>query len=117
MAYRNKEDQARSAKKHYDLNKDLIKKRAKDYKVVNQAIIKEYVDKLKLSPCMDCKQTFHPIAMDFDHVRGIKVKAISQMINNGFSLEKIKIEIEKCELVCSNCHRIRTYERRSKSGD
>jgi hypothetical protein len=117
MAYKNKEDQARNAKKHYELNKDLIKKRAKNYKVINQNTIKEYVNELKLNPCTDCKQTFHSIAMDFDHVRGTKIKAVSQMINSGFGLEKIKLEIEKCDLVCSNCHRIRTHERRSKSGD
>jgi hypothetical protein len=47
--------------------------------------------------------------MDFDHVRGVKVTHISQLVQGN--LQKIKDELEKCELVCSNCHRERTHQR------
>lgn len=39
----------------------------------------------------------------------IKTKNISRMVSN--SLDKIMLEISQCELVCANCHRIRTYMR------
>lgn len=70
------------------------------------------VNKLKEAPCMDCKQTFHPCAMDFDHLRD-KTMSISEMVTRGWSTEEVLAEIAKCELVCSNCHRVRTFNRRS----
>jgi hypothetical protein len=36
------------------------------------------------------------------------------MIHDGFSWAAIKKEILKCEVVCANCHRIRTYDRLTK---
>ena len=49
--------------------------------------------------------------MDFDHRdRKTKLTNINRMINyRSYSKEKILEEIEKCDLVCANCHRIRTY--------
>jgi hypothetical protein len=52
--------------------------------------------------------------MDFDHVRGEKLFDVSRMVGPGLSLELIKAEIAKCDVVCANCHRIRTFERRHK---
>ena len=60
-------------------------------------------------PCSDCGGTFHPVAMDFDHRPGApKTKSISNMVNHHRLRSEILREIAKCELVCSNCHRIRT---------
>ncbi len=49
--------------------------------------------------------------MDFDHVRGKKRFNISQYSNKVVSLEVVKEEVAKCEIVCSNCHRHRTHVR------
>lgn len=74
---------------------------------------KKLVDDLKASTsCKDCGLKYHPCVMDFDHVRGEKVEHVSVMISRGYSLEAIQAEIAKCELVCSNCHRMRTFRRR-----
>ena len=64
------------------------------------------------SGCVDCGGSFPPVAMDFDHVKGIKIEGISDMIAHSAPLDRILKEIEKCELRCSNCHRIKTYEKR-----
>ena len=48
--------------------------------------------------------------MDFDHVKGNKDRAISVMVGQKVSKDRILREIEKCELVCANCHRLRTYK-------
>ena len=64
---------------------------------------------LKQEPCMDCGFKFPPVAMDFDHVRGVKVATVSQM--NSFSWSRVILELDKCDLVCANCHRIRTQSR------
>lgn len=72
--------------------------------------IRDAVDKLKSKPCTDCGGTFPVVCMDFDHVRGEKEFNISRGISYGYKLERILAEIEKCELVCSNCHRVRTHK-------
>lgn len=63
------------------------------------------------TPCMDCGQMFPAEAMDFDHARGVKVKGIAHMIAHNYSLDDIQAEIAKCDIVCANCHRVRTRSR------
>lgn len=63
----------------------------------------------KYAPCTDCGNRFHPVCMDFDHVRGEKISSISRLMNQGESSDKLLAEISKCELVCANCHRLRTH--------
>lgn len=62
---------------------------------------------------MDCGEIYPPWVMDFDHRDGeVKIRSISYMaIGNTSSFAKIKQEIAKCDLVCANCHRQRTYSR------
>lgn len=69
------------------------------------------LDHLKDGPCADCKNTFPPVCMDFDHVRGEKVGQLSRMVRK-YGAGALENEIAKCELVCANCHRIRTQKRR-----
>lgn len=75
---------------------------------------KEFRDKLSKikenNGCKDCGIKNH-IILDFDHIKDKKYN-VSQMIRDGFSWKAIIKEIEKCEVVCANCHRIRTYNRR-----
>lgn len=62
--------------------------------------------------CADCGGKFHFSAMDFDHVEGEKVDCVGNMTRDSRPFEAILNEIEKCELVCSNCHRVRTWKRK-----
>lgn len=62
---------------------------------------------LKSGPCVDCGQTYHPAAMQFDHVDGAKEYTISGMMNSP--RERVLKELEKCVLRCANCHAIRHY--------
>lgn len=69
------------------------------------------IEELKsTTPCMDCEGIFPPECMDFDHLRD-KVKGVSALAYAGRPWEEIQAEIDKCELVCANCHRIRTRRR------
>ena len=72
--------------------------------------IKEIKEK---NPCIDCKIWYPYYVMDFDHVRGRKHKNVSELIDS-LSKKKIDEEIAKCEIVCSNCHRVRTHDRLMK---
>jgi hypothetical protein len=74
--------------------------------------VKRYVDRLKAkTPCADCRRKFPPICMDFDHLRA-KTRSIANLVSGAYRLALIKEEITRCELVCANCHRIRTAKRK-----
>lgn len=71
----------------------------------NSAFILDY---LLCHPCSDCGEQDIRV-LEFDHVEE-KLKSVSIM-RRGYSLESVMEEIAKCEVVCANCHRIRTSER------
>lgn len=63
-------------------------------------------------PCYDCGQKFPPECMDFDHVTGTKSFGISNGVSRTW--EEVRLEIDKCQLVCACCHRTRTKNRARK---
>lgn len=71
-----------------------------------------YVKSYKLEHgCTDCGYNAHHAALDFDHLPGtVKVRDIKSGRQLGW--EALLAEIAKCEVVCANCHRIRTVTRR-----
>lgn len=73
-------------------------------------------DKLKSKPCTDCNQTFPPYCMDFDHIPelGPRLSSVGNIIQSAMDIKRVMEEIAKCELVCANCHRIRTHKRRQR---
>jgi hypothetical protein len=65
--------------------------------------------------CTDCGETFPVFVMHWDHLPGLaKVGDISSMLGHA-SREAILEELKKCELVCANCHVMRTVTRALKS--
>lgn len=83
--------------------------------LANRAKKRNVVNQLKAEPCTDCRSRFHPEAMGFDHITTDKFKNVSHMLT--YSLERILSEVKKCELVCANCHAVRTYNRRTRVAD
>lgn len=71
-------------------------------------------EKLKRGECIDCKLKVNGNfwIFDFDHVRGNKIKNVSQMVVGGYTEDDIAKEMKKCDLRCRNCHRIVTHQRR-----
>jgi 5-methylcytosine-specific restriction endonuclease McrA len=65
------------------------------------------LDYLRAHPCVDCGEP-DPVVLDFDHLRD-KVKNISAMLRHRW--DAVLAEIDKCEVVCANCHRRRTARR------
>ena len=62
----------------------------------------------KTHPCVDCGET-NPVVLDFDHRDpDDKEFTISQGLGHSFSLHRLMVEIEKCDVRCANCHRKRT---------
>lgn len=64
-------------------------------------------DILQRSKCIDCGDQRWQV-LEFDHVRGDKVRAISDMVKSGMSIDNIESEIAKCDIRCANCHRLKT---------
>lgn len=94
-------------KKHYENNKAYYHKKAEEHK----DRVQEYVRSLKDKPCEDCGVRYPHYIMDFDHREGSdKVRNIAAMVRRS-SRKKLDEEIAKCDLVCSNCHRERTWQR------
>jgi hypothetical protein len=78
-----------------------------------RARFREYIASQLISGCVDCGTTDIRV-LEFDHVRGVKVAAISNMMRDA-SFDRLKAEIAKCEVRCANCHAIVTYRRKGGS--
>jgi len=66
-----------------------------------------------LTACADCGGHFHPAAMEWDHLPGSeKLDDVSSLARAG-KTKQFHSELSKCELVCANCHAVRSYERRN----
>jgi hypothetical protein len=76
---------------------------------------RELVDSIKSQPCADCGISYPPYVMDFDHVRGEKSFELGS--RGDRSAKALLAEIEKCDVVCANCHRLRTHARRLAGSD
>jgi hypothetical protein len=88
------------------------KRRRAEYMQKKLARQRAIIQTIKLTAgCADCGYKEHPEALDFDHVRGEKLFNISMKAIG--SLKRLLAEIEKCDVVCANCHRVRTAQRRS----
>lgn len=73
----------------------------------------DLLDQARSVPCTDCGGVFPQCAMDFDHRDpSTKVRGVTRMING--SIDRMMAEVAKCDIVCVNCHRLRTFERRSR---
>lgn len=74
--------------------------------------LRSIVDEAKKGPCLDCGRTYPPYVMDFDHRDPkTKIAKVSTMVYKG-SESLLRAEIAKCDLICANCHRIRTHQRK-----
>lgn len=65
--------------------------------------------------CDRCPED-HPATLDFHHRDGdSKITEVTRMVNNGWGLTRIKEEIRKCVILCSNCHRKEHHNARSSN--
>lgn len=89
---------------YYHRNKDKELKYKAERQANKRDEARQFVTNyLSSHPCVDCGQN-DPLILTFDHVRGTKKMNISQMVNQGYSLQAIQDEIGKCEVRCASCH-------------
>lgn len=93
-------------KKWRDSNRERFKQINTRRRQKHSAIIRKFKDR----PCLDCNQLYPYYVMDFDH-RDSKNKSFEVGVNIGRRIELVIEEIKKCDVVCANCHRMRTFKR------
>ncbi|MEM9955278.1 MAG: hypothetical protein AAF846_26980 [Chloroflexota bacterium] len=103
-------------RQHYEDNKEKYKAKARHWNRENmydyRAEMRRYVFEYLLEhPCVDCGEN-DPIVLEFDHVKGEKILAISAMLGSMATMERLQAEIDKCEVRCANCHRRKTAKER-----
>ena len=88
-----------SERKHIYGRKKKIKKWFEDYK--------------KSLKCIRCGEN-HSATLDFHH-KDTKTKefGINSRVHSGYSIDLIKKELAKCEVLCANCHRKLHYQNRN----
>lgn len=108
MAYKDPKDPRRkaSSRKYYEKNKLAYLARARK----SEQDCVEILRKAKDVPCADCNVRYPYYVMDMDHLDGdLKVANLSKMTKTGKA--QFLLELAKCEPVCANCHRERTFQR------
>lgn len=99
----------------YERNKETEREKAKVRQAERRREFKnwfrEYKSNLKCSKC----GFSHPAALDFHHKDSTKKEFTLGSTGLSVSTEKFLKEIEKCEILCANCHRIHHYEERNNS--
>ena len=97
-------------KEHYRKNVAAYMSRARRRSTIDRKRNREYVaEYLSTHPCLDCGES-DPVVLEFDH-RDLARKRndVGRLIHTS-ALNTLKAEIEKCDVRCGNCHRIRTSE-------
>ena len=94
---------------HQDQEKERVRRR----RITARDEAREYIWNYKKShPCEQCGES-DPVVLDFHHVRG-KGADVGRLIQDGAGLERIKVEISLCIILCSNCHRKLTASERRR---
>ena len=95
----------RKVNNEYYANSQIRKDTIKRNKTTNINKAKEFVSAIKKTGCNFCNET-EECCLDLHHIDPKqKEYSISRIVNSGHKLETIYKEIEKCIVVCSNCHR------------
>jgi len=100
-------------KNHPELKLDYNRQWREKLKNEKGRVLDWIKNKYEGTPCMDCGRVFIWFVMDWDH-RSDEVKEFIISLKGPLKatpdrLAQVMKEIAKCDLVCANCHRIRTY--------
>jgi hypothetical protein len=100
-------------KKRYQ---DHYKAGVKERRDENIRTILMTIQEAKMKPCKRCKKRYPYFVMDLHHARGEKEFMLSKARRRNMSVEKVKAEIAKCDVLCANCHRIESFKEVAEAG-
>jgi len=116
MPNRDPEKQRAAWRKWYHENKsDQLKKIYFNRKARRKKALEWLAAYKKTICCSSCGFNGHPAALDFHHAGTDKVFEIGNWFNITCSIPRIRREIEKCTVLCANCHRIQHAEEREQN--
>jgi hypothetical protein len=89
-----------------EYNRNYNKKNKDRQKRYKQKVWQWFLDYKKTQKCENCPEA-HPACLDFHHINPDEKKvAIGLCVHSShWGIERIKLEIAKCKVLCSNCHR------------
>jgi hypothetical protein len=95
---------------HYEKHKALFIQRADRFHLGIRGLVRA----AKAKPCADCGKSYPYYVMEFDHREGEKKSFNIAAVMGPHRVGKTRLleEIAKCDVVCANCHRERTYQRK-----
>lgn len=94
---------------YYAKNKEKVRQ----VNITNRETIKEWFKEYKSSLSCARRGFSHPAALQFHHLSSEnKEFEVSRMAGTGFGIKSILEEIEKCEVLCANCHAIEHYNQK-----
>jgi hypothetical protein len=104
MPYKNKEDKKTALRKYYLNNKKKILKNRKKTGSILRSKIKAMYDEYKSTlKCSKCNEN-DPCCLDFHHIDPNNKKNNVSCLLNRYSWNTILQEIQKCIVLCKNCH-------------
>lgn len=77
-------------------------------KATKAAVTKKRAVEYLGGKCKDCLQEYHPVVFDFDH-KDPNEKSFKISGKAIYRWHELKKELDKCDLRCSNCHRLRHW--------
>ena len=98
-------------KQYYVDNRTTALKKAGDRKIRQRKILTNFLTTyLKDNHCVNCGND-NIVVLEFDHLDpSLKSFSISDAISNGTSLTRLMKELRKCQVLCRNCHGIKTQQ-------
>jgi len=95
------------SKRYYKENREkhlgvISRQRAKGREARHEFIVEYLLE----HPCAECGEP-DPVVLEFDHL-GDKEMEISTAVHQGWGWSRLKKEIAKCQVLCSNCHKRKT---------
>ena len=95
----------------YRKHRGRVRPKRNEQKVARRKVHVEAVRAHKaLFGYADCGEG-DPVVLELDHTEDNKRDNVSDMISQGLGLASIMAEVQKCDVVCANCHRRRTHQR------
>lgn len=79
---------------------ERARQRSKEVRDRNRQFLYDYYLE---HPCVDCGED-DPIVLQSDHIKGDKIKKVSAIVHDTYSLKRIQAELDKCVTRCANCH-------------
>lgn len=96
-------------RRHYLANRDVYIARAVENKrTAKLTRTQRLLEFFATHPCVDCGED-DPVVLEFDHLRDKEFDISQGYYSRPWSV--VLEEIDKCEVVCANCHRRRTCTR------